>query len=162
MADLTPETWQTIPLPGCENYRVSDLGRVRNFKAGKDLRLSRGTTAPFYLRVNLPIGTKRVHRLVAHAFLGPCPSGLEVRHLDGDSQNNAAVNLAYGTKTENAQDRVAHAKPMPPRRLDSHCAAGHEMTAANTRYRTERGRVRRVCRACQDIYRQRHREKALS
>jgi len=43
---------------------------------------------------------------VATAFHGPCPTGLEVRHLDNNKLNNVATNLKWGTSAENAQDRV--------------------------------------------------------
>ena len=49
-----------------------------------------------------------VHRLVANAFLGPRPDGLETRHLDGNQMNCRANNLAYGTHQENGEDKVRH------------------------------------------------------
>jgi hypothetical protein len=56
-------------------------------------------------------GRKRialVHVLVLEAFVGPCPEGMECRHLDGDVGNNAKSNLAWGTKQENAADKRKH------------------------------------------------------
>ena len=52
--------------------------------------------------------TVTTHTLVALAFLGPRPEGLEVRHLDGDSANSAAANLRYGTSMENTADAFLH------------------------------------------------------
>lgn len=49
-----------------------------------------------------------VHRFVLEAFVGPCPPGLECRHLDGDRGNNRLSNLCWGTTQENAEDRVRH------------------------------------------------------
>ena len=49
-----------------------------------------------------------LHRLICEAHNGPCPSGMECRHLDGDKSNNAASNLAWGTRLENEQDKIAH------------------------------------------------------
>ncbi len=49
-----------------------------------------------------------IHRLVAEAFIGPCPEGMECRHLDGDPANNNSDNLAWGTKIENQADRILH------------------------------------------------------
>lgn len=54
-----------------------------------------------------------VHSLVAEAFIGPRPDGEVVRHLDGDSQNNCAENLAYGSTHENALDQVRQGKKKP-------------------------------------------------
>lgn len=52
--------------------------------------------------------TRRAANLIALAFHGPRPEGLEIRHLDGDPTNDRPDNLAYGTKGENAADRVIH------------------------------------------------------
>lgn len=52
--------------------------------------------------------TRSVHSLVALAFIGALPDGLQVRHLDGNPANNAPTNLAHGTGKENAADRERH------------------------------------------------------
>jgi hypothetical protein len=50
-----------------------------------------------------------VHRLVLLAFVGPCPEGMECRHFpDRDVTNNNLDNLQWGTKEENAADKVIH------------------------------------------------------
>lgn len=49
-----------------------------------------------------------LHRLICEAFNGPCPAGMQCRHLDGDKTNNAAANLAWGTKAENEADKLRH------------------------------------------------------
>ena len=64
---------------------------------GLQLRRKDGHTEKAYL-----------HRLICEAFNGPCPDGMECRHLDGNKQNNAASNLAWGTKLENENDRRLH------------------------------------------------------
>ena len=57
----------------------------------------------------------KVHRLVCRAFHGEPPSEHhEVRHLDGNPLNNRAENLAWGTRSENAQDRVKHGRQFYP------------------------------------------------
>lgn len=50
-----------------------------------------------------------VHRLVAAAFIGPCPDGLSVLHWDDDPDNNQVSNLRYGTLSENQYDRYRNA-----------------------------------------------------
>lgn len=49
-----------------------------------------------------------MHELVLTAHVGPCPPGMECRHLDGDEKNNALSNLVWGTPPEQALDRVRH------------------------------------------------------
>jgi hypothetical protein len=99
---------------------VSDLGRVRSWRRGKWGRrdepriMSPGEDGHVgHVAVNLCLGdgTRRrgkVHRLVAEAFIGPIPAGLDVRHLDGNPKNNRVGNLAFGTRRENMADAVAH------------------------------------------------------
>lgn len=50
----------------------------------------------------------RVARLVCAAFHGPCPTGLQVRHLDGNSMNDAESNLQWGTTLDNHIDMETH------------------------------------------------------
>ena len=42
-----------------------------------------------------------VHQMVAECYLGPCPKGFEVDHIDGDKDNNHISNLQYLTPAEN-------------------------------------------------------------
>ena len=117
MTSTSSEEWRDIP--GYEGkYQVSDHGRVRSLdrrvrcghggtrlKKGRVLRPASSKYNP-HLYVTLGNGTagSPVHQLVALAFLGPRPEGLDVRHLDGNAQNNRADNLAYGSRTENILD----------------------------------------------------------
>ncbi len=48
----------------------------------------------------------KVHQIVAAAFIGPCPDGMEVNHKDGNKLNNSVSNLEYVTKQENTQHAV--------------------------------------------------------
>lgn len=141
MTDATAERW--LPVPGWETYLVSDAGRVRGPRGGilRQVRRQDG-----YMQVRLHIRnvptTRKVHRLVAAAFIGPCPEGLEVRHLDGDPANNHVSNLRYGTHSENVQDLLRHGRH--PHASQTHCIHGHEFTEANTYM----WRGIRHCRAC--------------
>lgn len=49
-----------------------------------------------------------LHRLICEAHCGPCPEGMECRHIDGDKKNNSSSNLAWGTKLENENDKKEH------------------------------------------------------
>lgn len=44
-----------------------------------------------------------VHRLVAQAFLGPCPDGHEVHHHNATKTDNQVGNLAYVTRKQNVR-----------------------------------------------------------
>lgn len=48
--------------------------------------------------------------LVLTAFVGPCPEGIQCRHLDGNPQNNHLDNLRWGTQQENMDDRERHGR----------------------------------------------------
>lgn len=104
-------------IPGYEGiYQINGLGTVKSLKSGRwgsaVAFLSWTFDSKGYPRVSLYRDgkgiKKRVHSLVALAFLGVRPEGYEVRHLDGDSGNPRASNLVYGTSKENNADKYAH------------------------------------------------------
>ena len=104
------EVW--LPVVGYEGlYEVSDYGRIRSFLRPKHPdRMIKPTRDGRYLVVNLTAeggrqATRRVHRIVADAFLGPQPDGLETLHGPGGSLDNRLANLSYGTTAQNSRDR---------------------------------------------------------
>lgn len=112
-----------------KGYEVTDDGRVYSITSnwrGHGKREMRQTKGPYgYMFVRLTIEGKRttrlVHVLVAEKFHGKKPSPFhEVRHLDGNRTNNAAINLAWGTAKQNAADRAIHGTTS---RGDRHSAA---------------------------------------
>ena len=118
MDDVSVERW--LPVVGFEGYyEVSNLGRVRSVdrivRHGKHFQPLRGkilaqTTSDYgYRKVSLYRGSKHtlrsVHILVAAAFIGPRPKGMEVRHGPNGKLDNTPANLSYGTPAENAQDK---------------------------------------------------------
>ena len=84
------------------NYEVSNFGRVRN-KKGHIIKLQVGTYG--YLQVNLDFNgknkTKKVHRLVAKAFIPNIENKPQVNHIDGNKKNNHINNLEWCTKSYN-------------------------------------------------------------
>ncbi|GAC81679.1 HNH endonuclease [Gordonia malaquae] len=98
-----------------------------------------------HLRVDIDLGRHFVHRLVMETFVGPCPSGMEVRHLNGEPADNRLENLAYGTRSENVLDSVAHGTYRNANSAKTHCPRGHEYVDSNV-YIDPRGSRR--CRAC--------------
>ena len=100
-----------------DSYQVSSLGKIKRTVGGRGVcvagRILKPQTKPDgHLHVRLHkngIGTTRlIHQLVLEAFVGPCPLGVEVRHLDGNGHNNNLSNLVYGTRSENVFDSVKH------------------------------------------------------
>jgi len=51
---------------------------------------------------------RKIHTLVLTAFVGPRPKDQEGCHKNGDFRNNTLENLRWGTKKENAADKVKH------------------------------------------------------
>lgn len=112
------EEWKDVD--GFEGYQVSNEGRVRSiWKRGVGGRrdtftiIAGGKTAQQgYHYVNLRRDKenfhKKIHHLVAEAFIGPRPVGLQVAHNDGDKNNNTVGNLRYATPKENAADKREH------------------------------------------------------
>lgn len=150
------EEWR--PIAGYVGaYEVSDLGRVRSldrkvFAGPSRERLSRGRvlsayTGGRYSKVRLTVdtngSTKNVHALVAAAFLGDCPPGLVVRHINGDPHDNRVENLCYGTESENMRDQVRHGTHTWAKR--THCHRGHPYSPENTRIRPGGARMCRTC-----------------
>lgn len=108
-------------------YAVTRDGRVysRSVNGNKDMLAkhwrelvqARTGSRRQYLTVHLGLANRwDVHRLVMHVFVGTCPSGQQVRHLDGNPANNRIENLAYGTATQNMADAVRHGTTCKGRR----------------------------------------------
>lgn len=157
--DATPEQW--LPIVGWEGlYEVSDLGRVRSLDReldGKFRKRMRGRVlSPILSGHHYPlvqlcrdgaVERHRVHRLVAQAFLGPCPVGMNVCHWDDNPLNNQLSNLRYGTRSDNMRDRVRNGTHNESSK--THCKRGHEFTLSNTYIFPPTGARR--CRACKRL-----------
>lgn len=97
------EEWRTIR--GYEGrYAVSSAGAVMSMDyAGTGLPgIMRTSLARGYARLSLG-GRKSfsVHQLVAEAFIGKRPAGVQVNHRNGIKTDNRAANLEYVTPSEN-------------------------------------------------------------
>jgi hypothetical protein len=88
------ETWKDVV--GYEGlYIVSDYGRCARLMK---LAPHKGGYWKIGLRNDRQGITTTIHSLVASAFLGECPHGHEVNHIDGDKGNNRLQNLEYLSK----------------------------------------------------------------
>lgn len=136
---MTTEEWR--PVVGYEGYyEVSNIGRVRSTtrldnrgrqKTGRVLRA--GIAANGYLLVSLwrdgVASSRTVHSLVAEAFIGPRPQGMDVCHADGDRLNPVVTNLRYDTRAANLADARVHGTLSGLRK--THCPRDHRLTVPN-------------------------------
>jgi DNA-binding transcriptional regulator YiaG len=128
---MSMEQWK--PIHSWEGvYEVSDCGRVRSVV--RTVRFSDGRVREFpsrvratytddfgYLKVTLKRADRNerthVHVLVALAWHGPRPDGLQVCHGDGNHLNNVRENLRYDTPAGNGKDTTKHGRRNPRRKL---------------------------------------------
>lgn len=151
---------QWLPVVGWEGlYEISSHGRVRSLHTGRGRRrpdslLSTERPSSDYPMADLSRDGKRVtysvHSLVAAAFIGPRPEGMDICHNDGDSRNCRLENLRYGTRSENIRDEIAHGTHRHASR--THCMRGHELTESNI-YRSKARPNSRACRTCRALRR---------
>ena len=106
--ETTEESWRDMP--GFEGwYDVSDWGNLRRARPGSGTFVGRPLKSHLdswgYRRAGLckngKMYTVKVHRVVAAAFIGPCPKDKQVNHKDGNKSNNHVENLEYMTQSEN-------------------------------------------------------------
>jgi len=98
------EEWRTVEKH--PHVEVSNLGNVRNLWRNRVIPRRPAQNANGYMTVTIRTGVKRgvrrrIHVLVAEAFIGPKAPGMDVNHIDGDKTNNRIENLEYVTRSEN-------------------------------------------------------------
>lgn len=100
------EIWKSVN----EYYQVSDLGRIKSLKYGRETIMTGGLTSSGYhcvtFLVNKNQSTKATHRLVAEYFVDnpdnlPC-----VNHKNGIKTDNRAVNIEWCSYKHNSQHAV--------------------------------------------------------
>ena len=102
------EEWR--PVVGYEGrYEVSNFGRVKSLDynhTGKEGIMKPKSNDRGYLYISLCKNRKKksyqVHQLIMRAFVGECPEGHQVDHIDWNPRNNRLENLRYIPAKENA------------------------------------------------------------
>jgi hypothetical protein len=93
------------------DYQVSSFGRVKSLWFNKETILKPHRNIHGYLYINLRKDNKtkfrRVHRLVAEAFLPNPENKTDVDHIDRVRDNNTLDNLRWATRSENLINTVA-------------------------------------------------------
>ena len=103
------------PIVGYEGlYYAGTDGHI--YREGHQLK-ELPTSEKGYLCVSLSksgdIRTQNVHRLICRTFYGqPHMADAQVRHMDGNPQNNNPSNLDWGTQMDNWFDRKYHGRGM--------------------------------------------------
>lgn len=132
----------SMVLPISKLYCAGSNGKIYSKARGEWRELKPFKNQKGYLSVCLWIDNKKVtrhiHRLICEAFHGkPEKNYLQVRHLDGNPENNIPDNLCWGTQEENWLDRKAHGNGIAGE--NHHAAKFTNEERAHIRWALERG-----------------------
>lgn len=97
-------------VPGHPDYHIDTCGNVFSEKTGK-FRKPSFVDGKYATMLLYECGRQvrvLVHRLVLETYRGPCPTGMEACHNNGNTRDNCLSNLRWDTPAENALDRVRH------------------------------------------------------
>jgi len=111
---IAGEAWRAVV--GWEGvYSVSDYWRIRRDRSANGTRAGRIMKPAIGDRGCLSVVLKgggvraekrTIHSIVAAAFIGPCPEGMVINHIDADPSNNTPSNLEYVTHKGNSEHMV--------------------------------------------------------
>jgi hypothetical protein len=93
-------------------YKITTMGRVISYHREYPIEKKSCNSQDGYLMTPLSKNgikeLKKVHRLVAEVFIGPCPKGMECCHNNGIRTDNRLENLRWDTRKNNMIDKINH------------------------------------------------------
>ncbi len=110
-------------------YLVSCTGKIM----GRQNGILKPTNVDGYEYVYIDSRTCAVHILVALAFLGPCPAGMTVNHIDLNKSNNHVSNLEYRTFSGQMQHAVSMGRIKTRPVIRTNCTTGDESVFTSTK-----------------------------
>jgi hypothetical protein len=164
---MKKQLWK--PVLGYEGiYEASSEGRIRRLAPAKGAHVGRILKPQIHGRYGYTHiclcreGTVKMtltHRVIAEAFLGPCPEGLTVNHKNRKGGDNRACNLEYLTLKENNQHACANGRPVQHgaalsrngwvdddiREMRRRVTAGESRVKVAADYGTSHAQVSRIC-----------------
>ena len=108
------EIWKEVK--GYKDYKVSNLGRVKSLKAGKERIMNPAVDYNGYFNLSLYKNgkgkTRVIHQLVAESFLNhePCGYDLVIDHINEVKTDNNVNNLRLVSARENCSKRKGSSK----------------------------------------------------
>jgi len=129
------EEWKVIQ--DFPDYSISNTGSIKRITTGVHTypgRIVKQTqNRKGYRRVTLHKNkhhTLLVHSLVAKAFIGTKPNGMEINHIDGIKNNNMVTNLEYVTPKENSRHalKLGLMKPLHGEKNGNHKLTAQDVT----------------------------------
>ena len=99
------EIWKTIE--DNTDYQISNLGRVKSLKYGKERILKNKQDTKGYEFVNINGKCPKVHRLVASAFVPNTDNKPQIDHINTDRTDNRVENLQWVTNKENCNNPMS-------------------------------------------------------
>ena len=105
---------------GIENYeglyQVSNLGRIKSLKFGREKILKPRITWGYYAVIlcNVSIKPFTIHRLVAMSFIPNPENKPQVNHKWGNKLDNRAIALEWATRSENMMHAFKIGLNKPP------------------------------------------------
>lgn len=130
------------PVPEFANYLVSSDGRVLSVQKGygwllSPIRHKRTGHLYVFLYQDGHMYKRYIHDLVLSAWHREPVSGEECRHLNGNPEDNHLENLAWGSRQDNANDRVKHGRSLRGEKSPVHKLTEHQVLEIRNRVGTE-------------------------